>query len=167
MQMNHVSRRFLNIVPQIFVLSASVLAVFSALVVEYMGYLPCHLCYIERSVYYLLIVLSAISCLYQNIILCSLITIAMIAEFAIAVFHMGLERAWWYYNISCTNNTLAFAENLEQFRQVLNSTQAVSCLEPALVVWGISMVEWNVLYIASMFIIYCGLIYVFKSKKAG
>ncbi len=82
-----------------------------------------------------------------------MIILCIVSSIALSVFHMGVERSWWQYDSTCSNS-LANVKNIEDFQSMLNEADVVPCTTPALIILGLSMVEWNALYSFFLLIIY-------------
>ncbi len=136
----------------------------AAYVLQYLlGYQPCHLCLKQRIVWWALLVCAAApSCLpllkrrkivltkpvlASPILLASLCAALLaLAGGTLAVFHAGGERGWWSLTLLCEGFAFDPAMTTEELRTLLLTQAPVSCDEPALRVFGLSLSEYNALF---------------------
>jgi disulfide bond formation protein DsbB len=122
----------------------------SALAFQYVGgYIPCKLCLEQRWPYYIgapLMALAALSAANGWPLTRILLVIGaalMGYGFYIAVFHAGVEWAFWPGPTDCA----AVASNIEtdagKLLNSLNDTRPPSCDKAALRILGLSMAGWN------------------------
>lgn len=151
--------RFTNTVPTtttkyaVFLAVVMILVVVSALGFEHIGgYLPCKLCLEQRMPYYIgapLMLMAALSsqqnwfeCVTRGLIgICGLL---MAYGLAIAVFHTGIEWAWWAGPTDCTAAAINVTTNASDLLADINALTPPSCDKAAIRILGISMAGWNV-----------------------
>jgi disulfide bond formation protein DsbB len=145
--------------PYILVLVLSSFGLAFAYVVEYMMKLPaCPLCVYQRFPYLILIVLSIISISGQNGLSKYYIATVVFAIF-LATYHTGVERGVFKISGFC-KPLVKISDNMSvsDFTKMLyNPGQLGQCNKPALVIFGLSMTEWNLilnLFLLAMFIKY-------------
>ena len=145
--------------PYILLLALSSFVLVFTYVVEYIMRLPaCPLCIYQRFPYLILIVLSIISISGQNVLSKYYITTAVFAIF-LATYHTGVERGVFEMSELC-KPIVKISNNMpvSDFTKMLYGTNQVGqCSKPALVVFGLSMTEWNLilnLFLLTMFMKY-------------
>lgn len=124
-----------------------------ALLLEYVGYPVCNLCYKERIAYYITIVLSFLvaflsfrSDKFQNIVKYLFLLIALIFffNFILSMYHFGIELRFFPLPDSCINK--AAPDNLfsnDLLAALSNTTPPVSCDMSYLKLLGLPLVLWN------------------------
>lgn len=119
-----------------------------AYIVEYIMELPvCPLCIYQRFPYLILIVLSIISISGQSKLNKYYIITIVLAIF-LASYHTGVERGIFEISGFCKplvkiNNNMSVSD----FTKMLYSAGGIGqCNKPALVIFGLSMTEWNLLF---------------------
>ena len=115
------------------------------------GYLPCHLCLMQRTPYYAGVPVAALAIVAIVLAAPRPLVAALLAIFALlmlydtglAVYHSGVEWGFWAGPASCSPSVSvnSAADMLSQ----LESTHAPSCTEAALRIFGISLAGYNVL----------------------
>lgn len=124
----------------------------SALAFEYLGgYLPCHLCLIERDPYYYGIPLGIIAVVTSALglpawiarILLIIIGIMMLVGLGIGIYHSGVEWGFWAGPSSCTSPAGAATTNAGDLLSSLNSVHGPQCDQAALRILGLSLAGWN------------------------
>lgn len=128
---------------------ASVGALGSALIGQYAFDLyPCTLCIYQRIPYVITIVLGLLAMFKYTrpaLILCG---IAFSVGWVIAVYHVGVEQAWWENIAGCSFDTSD--TSLEAIHaQILNGPRAL-CTDVAWDLYGISMAGYNAFMSAIM-----------------
>lgn len=128
--------------------------ILSALAFQYIGgYMPCHLCLIQRDPYYYGIPLGVLALgasvfkmpAWAGRALLAVIGLMMLVGGAIAVYHSGVEWSFWAGPSSCTNPAGGSTTNAANLLNDLNTVRGPSCDSAALRVLGLSMAGWNVL----------------------
>lgn len=129
-------------------LSAAALAL--AYVAEYgFGFRPCEMCYWQRIPFAVLVALSLAAYFLPRfgwplLWLC-------VAVFAVSaglgVFHAGVEWRWWAGAGECSAK-IGPGMRMEDILRQIHGAPAVSCTDPALRIFGLSMAGWNALYSA-------------------
>ncbi len=140
----------LRLAAAMFVIAAA--TILGALGFEYIGgYLPCHLCLLQRVPYYagmpvVALAIVAIWAKAPRMVLAALFAIfavLMIYNAGLAAYHSGVEWGWWEGPASCAPSISikSAADMLDQ----LENAHAPSCTEAALRILGLSLAGWNVL----------------------
>jgi disulfide bond formation protein DsbB len=123
------------------------------------GYLPCHLCLMQRVPYYVGVPVGAATVLAVAIAAPRLLIVALFAIFAalmlygagLAVFHAGVEWGFWAGPASCAPSVgVASAEDM---LSQLENTHAPSCTDAALRILGLSFAGWNALVSALLVVL--------------
>lgn len=125
----------------------------TALCFQYIGgYMPCHLCLLERDPYYYGIPLGVLAILAARFgmpiwiarVLLVVIGVMMLVGAGMGIYHSGVEWAWWAGPSSCTSTPGAATTNAGDLLSALNAVHGPKCDEAALRVLGLSMAGWNV-----------------------
>ncbi|MEL6819326.1 MAG: disulfide bond formation protein B [Pseudomonadota bacterium] len=125
-----------------------------ALVFEYgLGYLPCYLCLLQRTPYYIgvpvaLIAALAIwqrwpSCVARGAII--IIGLLMVYGAVLSAYHAGIEWAWWDGPADCGATSAGVVTDATNLLSAIDRVQPPSCDEAALRIAGLSLAGWNVL----------------------
>jgi disulfide bond formation protein DsbB len=140
-------------------LAAAVAVLGTALASQYLGGLrPCELCLWQRYPYAVVIGLAGIGlglarvpAMPQGVLagLAALIALALAADAAIAVFHVGVEQHWWRGSAGCTGET-GGARTAADLARRLEATPVVRCDEVAWSLLGVSMAGYNALAAAAL-----------------
>lgn len=124
-------------------LLGSVALLLGAFAFQYLGGLaPCHLCLLQRWPHAVAIALGVLLLAWPRRSLALLAGLAVLVGAGIAVYHVGVEQAWWQGPTTCTApepGTLSSGELLDQ----ILATPVVLCDQVAWSLWGISMAGWN------------------------
>jgi len=132
----------------IFALSAA--TILGALGFEHIGgYLPCHLCLMQRTPYYLgvPVALFAVLAIYFStprlLIAAFLLIFAalMLYGAGLAVYHSGVEWGFWAGPASCAPSI--GVGSAEEMLNQLQNAHAPSCTDAALRILGLSFAGWN------------------------
>lgn len=145
--------------PYVLLLALSSVSLVFAYIVEYMMGLPaCPLCIYQRFPYLILILLSIMSISGQNGLNKYYIITAIFSIF-LAGYHTGVERGIFEMSGFCTP-LVRISDNISvsDFTKMLYSAGPIGqCNKPALVIFGLSMTEWNLilnLFLLTIFIKY-------------
>ena len=133
----------------LFTLVASVGALGTALLSQYVGGLqPCVLCIYQRWPYVVVIVLSAAALTLAGprlrMTLAGLAGIAFLVGAGIAGFHVGVEQHWWHGTAQCGGNVVT-PSSIEALRAHLSQAPVAACDAPAFTLLGISMAGFNLI----------------------
>jgi disulfide bond formation protein DsbB len=133
-------------------LAAAVAILGTALASQYLGGLaPCELCLWQRYPYAIVIGLAGIGFGLAGVHgmpmgalagVAALIALALAADAAIAVFHVGVEQHWWQGAAGCSGETGGARTAADLARQ-LKATPVVRCDEVAWSLLGVSMAGYN------------------------
>lgn len=161
---------------------------FALLSIYYLSFVysikPCKLCFYQRNIYYILLILSTNSFLYVTLYLKNknkfknfdinitpviikttyiLSIILLLLELCIAVFHFGVEKNWWKYDSNCIaafSASVSFKDYVER----LNGVDLVACNVSQMDIFSISIVGWNVIYTVGVLLI---LFWLIKNNPIG
>ena len=126
------------------------------------GLHPCELCLWQRYPYGVLIALALLALALprklRSVMIISILAWAV--EAALAFYHVGVEQHWWSSASGCTAS--GGAASLADLKAHIMNAPLVFCDQPELVVFGLSMAGWNVLYSLAMVL---SLAYVFRQTS--
>ena len=129
-------------------LSLSIFSLAIAYFVEYIMHLTaCPLCIYQRFPYLVFIFISIIAVTandyksYRKYLL-----VTTIAAIILAGYHTGIERGVFEISTLCTP-LVSITDNISvtDFKKLLYNQEIALCNKPALVIFGFSMTEWNLL----------------------
>jgi len=135
-------------------LCLSVACLAFAYFVEYvMNLVACPLCIYQRFPCLILIMLSIIS-LSSNKNYFSYCFITILCAILLAGYHSGVERGFFASSSMCSP-LVSISDNLSSvdFKKMLYSGHIGTCKKPALVIFGFSMTEWNLLFNAFLLVL--------------
>lgn len=130
----------------------SLIAITTALGLEHIGgHLPCELCYKGRISHYagvpvLMLTLCWAASPYRKV--GSMLVLPLLVysySFVVSIYHAGAERKLWEGPSSCGSINLQAGGDASNLLAMLQNTKVVSCTEPALRVFGLSLSEMNAL----------------------
>jgi disulfide bond formation protein DsbB len=126
----------------------------SALAFQYIGgYIPCHLCLIQRQPYYfgiplgVLAILAAFFRLPVSLTrgLLLLLAIMMLVGAGLGVYHSGVEWGFWEGPASCSAGGASVTGSASDLLAQIGSEHGPSCTVAALRIMGLSMANMNVI----------------------
>lgn len=132
------------------VVALGAFALAAAFAFQYLGGLaPCVLCIWQRYPYGIAIALGALAFLLAGRpaaarALIGIAGLVLLADAAIAAFHVGVEQKWWAGTAAC-GGTLATGLSAEELKAQLLAAPVVRCDEVAWSLFGISMAGYNFL----------------------
>lgn len=132
--------------PYTLMLALSSVSLLFAFFVEYiMNLAACPLCIYQRFPYLIFIMLSLMAFSGQKNCNKYFIITALCACL-LAGYHTGIERGVFELSGFCTP-LVSITDNLSaaDFKKILYNQQIGMCNKPALVIFGLSMTEWNLL----------------------
>lgn len=130
----------------VIIIIISVISLLTAYLAEYIFLLtPCPLCVYQRFPYLIFIMLGIISLSSQYSYRKYYITVTIIA-IIIAFYHTGIERGIFELSSFC-KPLVSVGDNISvaDFKKMLYHKEIALCNKPALVIFGLSMTEWNLL----------------------
>ncbi|KFG67690.1 disulfide bond formation protein B [Microvirga sp. BSC39] len=120
-----------------------------ALVFEHVfGYVPCKLCLIQRTPYYIAIPLGIVAALLPprwSRAGLWLLALIFIVSAGLGAYHSGVEWGLFAGPSDCGGGAGQGAGNVGDFLNQLQNTRVVSCTEAAWRFLGLSLAGWNVL----------------------
>ena len=130
-----------------------------ALAFQYLGGLaPCPLCIWQRwphGIAIALAVLGATILWRYHRLVAALGALAMLAGAGIAVFHTGVERAWWKGLDTCSAPDISGASAEALLDQIMNAP-LIRCDEVAWEFLSLSMASWNALLSLGLAVLWIG-----------
>lgn len=129
----------------------SVFSLFFAYFVEYIFTTPvCPLCVYQRFPYLMLILISIIGIQFQEDSMGDSLYRYYFVTFFIAIliaaYHSGVERGIFEMSTLCKPAVeIADDITIEDFKKILESIKPAMCNKPSIVIFGLSMAEWNLL----------------------
>ena len=115
------------------------------------GYIPCHLCLLERDPYYYGIplgVLAIFASMFRLPVwipraLLVVIGILMLVGAGMGIYHAGVEWGFWAGPSSCTSTPGAATTSAGDLLSSLNAVHGPQCDQAALRILGVSLAGWN------------------------
>lgn len=136
----------------LFLAVAMAAVVGGALAFQYIGgYIPCKLCYEQRIPYYVGVPLMLLAALASAVrapawVVRGLLAIGgllMLYGLGLAIYHSGVEWAWWPGPTDCTNVAAPVDTGGNGVLDALDKFVPPSCDKAALRILGLSMAGWN------------------------
>lgn len=112
------------------------------------GYVPCHLCLLQRKPHEAAIVvglLAALSWTKQrslSLLLLLLLLALYLTGAGIAGYHAGVEQQWWEGPSSCTAGASG-AQSLAELKAMVLAAPVTRCEDIQWTFLGLSMAAWN------------------------
>tara|TARA_B100000575_G_C23054108_1_gene606786 strand:+ start:84 stop:572 length:489 start_codon:yes stop_codon:yes gene_type:complete len=151
-----------------FLIVISLIAIFSALVAEYIfGLQPCELCLKQRHPYYFIILIVLLIFFtpdFFKLIIYSLIQIGALYGIFYSVWHVGVENKLLKGPAGCSAALSKFSNTADLKEQIL-SRQVISCDEVVWSFFGISAASINTVVLIFIFVINGLYIYNNYAKK--
>ena len=129
---------------------AAIAALCIAWIAEYgFGLAPCELCYWQRYGYWAAIAIGLVAIFAPvggaaRTALLWLLGLAFLATAGIALFHVGVEQAWWQGLDTCSGQ-IGAGMSAEDLASAIEGAPIVRCVEPAWTLFGISMAGYNLI----------------------
>lgn len=134
--------------PYILLLLLASFCLSSAHFVEYIIQLaPCPLCIYQRFPYLIFIFVSIIAIAGKEYKACNTyLVITALGTIVLAGYHTGIERGVFELSSLC-KPLISVTDNIsvQDFTKLLYNQKIAMCNKPALVVFNLSMAEWNLL----------------------
>ena len=134
--------------PYILLLLLASFCLFSAYFVEYIIQLaPCPLCIYQRFPYLIFIFVSIIAIVGKEYKACNTyLVITALGAIVLAGYHTGIERGIFELSSLC-KPLISVTDNIsvQDFTKLLYNQKIAMCNKPSLVVFNLSMAEWNLL----------------------
>lgn len=114
-----------------------------ALAFQYLGGLaPCKLCIWQRWPHLAAVLIGLAALARPHGALLAAGALSALTTAAIALYHTGVERAWWQGPDTCTSGDISGKTADELLNDILNAP-LVQCDQVAWEMWGLSMASWN------------------------
>mgnify|MGYP000070713951 CR=1 FL=1 len=124
-------------------LAGSVALLGGALLFQYLGGLPpCKMCIWQRWPHGIAIVAGLAFLAWGARPFAWLAALSVLTGAGIALYHTGVERAWWQGPDTCTSGPITGMSGEELLAQILTAP-VVRCDEVAWEMLGLSMASWN------------------------
>lgn len=115
------------------------------------GLLPCHLCFVQRDVYWVAASVAALGLVltsrrvdWAKRTATILLALIFLTGAGIAAYHAGVEWKWWPGPSSCSGGGAVNAGDISRFLAG-DKARAPQCDQAAWVWLGLSMAGWNCL----------------------
>ena len=142
------------------IIAAASLAILAAVwIFQALGYEPCELCLTQRDAFYLVAPLAALTAFLAGRSAhglaragFALLSLAFLANAALAAYHAGVEYHWWPGPTACTGG-LTGPVDVNDLMKALNSVKVVKvvlCDEVQFRIAGLSLAGWNVVASAAL-----------------
>jgi disulfide bond formation protein DsbB len=117
------------------------------------GLAPCHLCLLQREVYWAIMAMSAVFMVAVRLpggprfraATCLVLALAFLFGAGLAAYHAGAEWKWWPGPESCSGASTAVSADALKNLLAGGSVKAPACDKAAWVFLGLSMAGWNAL----------------------
>jgi disulfide bond formation protein DsbB len=136
------------------IIVAAVGALVTAKIAEIYFHLPpCKLCTYQRMLYAALIIVSSVFFINRYYLFkIGVIILILVASVSIAFYHVGVEKKWFHYESSCTAS-FSKAKSFEEYKNMLEGKDVVSCDQSFFHFLGISIAGWNMIYSSLLLLI--------------
>ena len=134
----------------------------AALVLEHgFGYAPCPLCLEQRWPYYLGVPLAALLVVFSGrlpkpVLALGLLVLAGLFAWGLSlgVYQAGAEWGWWMGPRDCSaGNSGANPSAVGGLLDAINQSTVVSCTDPRLRIFGLSLAGWNAVTMAALIVV--------------
>jgi disulfide bond formation protein DsbB len=125
--------------------AGSAVLLIAALGFQAAGYAPCELCILQRWPHVAAVLLAGLVWVTGRVrVLAALGLIAAVVASALAVYHAGVELAWWEGPTHCSGGVGDLARlSTQDLMTQLQAAPVVRCDEIAWSFLGLSMAGWN------------------------
>lgn len=136
--------------------AGSAAALIGAFASQYMlGMLPCALCIWQRWPHGLAVVAGVIGLALPGRLWPILGALGAASSAGIAVFHSGVERAWWAGLDNCSGgSSLEGISASDLLNPETNVAPVVRCDVPTEFLFGLTMANWNVFFSSGLVILW-------------
>ncbi len=153
-----------------FIILVSIVSLSIVYVVEYIfGFFVCVFCVYQRFFYLIFIYISLLGILVKEKKEYYFALVGTtISSIILSAYHSGIERELWEMSSACFPKLFSAEAtlSLEDFQNFLYQQKLSMCNKPALMIFGLSIAEWNLSLNIVIFIYLLGY-YIFKRKKIG
>jgi disulfide bond formation protein DsbB len=152
-----------------FIGAAALFALLAAYFSEYvLKLLPCKLCYYQRYVYMVMLVLCIAGYFISKFQEwgVKIVLLCLLGGIGLAFTHVGVENEWFVLDLSCTGNMKGRASTIEEYKALIMEKDDVPCdvVREGNNFLGITMAGWNFIYSLLLFMISLALASVFMGK---
>ncbi len=81
------------------------------------------------------------------------------ASAALALYHLGVEQAWWHGSTGCTGEDISLAMTLDDLTTALSTKPKARCDAVPWEMFGVSLTGWNLIWSSLLTLIFTGLIF--------
>jgi disulfide bond formation protein DsbB len=148
-----------------FTLLTSLIALVTAYISEYaFGLLPCHLCSYERIPYFIGAIIAIFYLLSKKAekFSLTLLVLTFLGSIILSFYHVGVEFGWFYLPEACNLQPMNSIEDMQRLIQ----SMPVRCDRPAIIILGITMAGWNLIWSLFIFFVIITLIISGAKKNA-
>lgn len=129
--------------------AGSAFLLLAALFYQWLGYVPCELCILQRWPHLAAVVIGALIAFRDVHLLRWLGALATALACAFAAFHAGVEFGWWQGPTACTGGLGDIsAMSTQDLMARLQSAPVVRCDQPQWYFLGLTMAAWNAIFSA-------------------
>ncbi|MDN5788553.1 disulfide bond formation protein B [Pseudorhodobacter sp.] len=107
------------------------------------GMRPCELCWWQRYPHMVAVVIGLLALILHGRTLPYLGALTALTSAGIALFHTGVERAWWKGLESCSGGSIANISVADLLNPAANVAAPIRCDSVAWEMFGLSMASWN------------------------
>lgn len=147
------------ITPHILILLGAIFALGFALFSQYVqGFHPCEMCIWQRWVYGAVILFCILKlatcnkCSQASRLFSILVSLTILAQVTLAVFHAGVELKYWEGFTTCSSG-ITSGQSIEDLRARIMGAPLVRCDEATWFLFGLSMAAWNAIFAAGLFVV--------------
>ncbi|MGL4810379.1 MAG: disulfide bond formation protein B [Beijerinckiaceae bacterium] len=132
-----------------FVFLVAFATIAGAWIFEWLGYAPCKLCLQQRYAYYAALPLAllatwlAVKRSSVAAALLALVALIFVGSALFGAWHAGIEWGYWAGPADCAPARPTALGAGGGLLQQMQTTRVISCTEPALRIFGLSLAGWN------------------------
>ncbi len=127
--------------------TSSIAALALAYIMEYgFDVLPCQICTYQRIMYFCAIFFSLSSLLFYKRFFLLLTVVSYCMNAGIAFYQIAIEHGWITNILSCSSPVELKNMSDSEILEYTMTHNIVSCDVPALIIFGISIAGWNMIY---------------------
>ncbi len=132
-------------------------ALIGALILEFLGFFPCRLCYYQRYSYFIIFALSSLG-LFGISLKPIILILATLFGLGLSIFQVLVERKLINYNSACTGD-FSKVESPAEMLKALEEKDLVPCDAVQGYFIGLSLSEWSCIFLLiilfiSLFVLY-------------
>ena len=116
----------------------------SALFYQWLGYIPCELCILQRWPHLAAAIIGAVLIFIDSKLLRWAGALAAGLATAFAIYHAGVEYQWWQGPVACTGGIDGMLNmSTQDLMAQLQSVPVTRCDQPQWYFLGLTMAGWN------------------------